>query len=130
MSSLLVAVGCALWCPSTPHAWRALLNMAIAGLGSGAVAALGVRGGSRAPRAHRLRDRHDQPGTKTVGGAIASQSSPSLASTGSLADVEAGHAARRLPHPSLVGVAVAALAAAAALAVPRDSFADAAELHH
>ena len=62
LGALLVALGYALWLPLHDSTGQALVNMAIAGVGSGAlVAALpGHRRGRRAAGPHRLRHRHDQ----------------------------------------------------------------------
>ena len=62
LAALLVAIGYALWLPFHDSTTQALVNMAVAGVGSGAlVAALPGGGGrGRTARAHRLRDRHDQ----------------------------------------------------------------------
>ena len=59
---LLVALGYALWLPFHDHTWQALLNMAVAGLGSGRAGRRPARDGRRggAGRPHRLRHRHDQ----------------------------------------------------------------------
>ena len=61
-SSLLVALGYALWLPFHDTTTQGLVNMAVAGLGSGAlVAALPAAAASRRPAGtHRLRHRHDQ----------------------------------------------------------------------
>ena len=62
LGALLVALGYALWLPFHDSTGQALVNMAIAGVGSGAlVAALPARGrGGRTTGPDRLRDRHDQ----------------------------------------------------------------------
>ena len=62
LGALLVALGYALWLPFHDSTGQALVNMAIAGVGSGAlVAALpGHRRGRGAARPDRLRHRHDQ----------------------------------------------------------------------
>ena len=62
LGALLVAVGYALWLPFHDSTGQALVNMAIAGVGSGAlVAALpGHRRGRRPAGPDRLRHRHDQ----------------------------------------------------------------------
>ena len=62
MSSLLVALGYALWLPFHDTTGQALVNMAVAGVGlrrAGRRAAGQCRRG-RAARTHRLRHRHDQ----------------------------------------------------------------------
>ena len=62
LGALLVALGYALWLPLHDSTGQALVNMAIAGVGSGAlVAALPATAAAAAPaRPDRLRDRHDQ----------------------------------------------------------------------
>ena len=126
-SSLLVAAGYALWLPFHDTTAQALINMGVAGLGSGAlVAALPAAAAAGAP-AHRTGFATGMTNaTKTVGGAIASSVfAIALASTGSLDGPEAGHAplSGYLTVWSVCAVA-ALLAAAALLAVPRDTFAD------
>ena len=125
---LLVAVGYALFLPFHGSTLNALVNMAVAGLGSGAlVAALPAAAAAAAPP--------DRTGfvtgmtntTKTIGGAIASSVfAIALATTGSLdSDTAAGHA----PLAGYLTVwsvcAVTALVAAIALSVvPTGAFAD------
>jgi MFS family permease len=127
LACLLVAVGYALFLPLHDTTAQALLNMAVAGVGSGAlVAALPAAAAAAAPA--------DRTGfvtgmtntTKTIGGAIASSVfAIALASTGSLDDPAAGHA----PLSGYLTVwsvcAVTALVAAVSLlAVPRQAFSD------
>jgi MFS family permease len=121
-SSLLVALGYALWLPFHETTGQALLNMAVAGLGSGAlVAALPAAAAAAAPPERTGFATGMTNATKTVGGAIASSVfAIALASTGSLDGPDTGHA----PLSGYLTVwsvcAVAALAAAAALlALPR-----------
>ena len=127
-ASLLVAVGYALFLPFHGSTLHALLNMAVAGVGSGAlVAALPAAAAAAAPA--------DRTGfvtgmtntTKTIGGAIASSVfAIALATTGSLDDGSvAGHAplAGYLAVWSVCAV-TALVAAAALLVVPKDAFAD------
>jgi MFS family permease len=125
---LLVAAGYALFLPFHGSTLNALVNMAVAGLGSGAlVAALPAAAAAAAPP--------DRTGfvtgmtntTKTIGGAIASSVfAIALATTGSLdSDTAAGHA----PLAGYLTVwsvcAVTALVAAIALSVvPTGAFAD------
>lgn len=121
----LVAAGYALFLPLHGSIAETLVNMAIAGIGSGAlVASLPAAAAAAAPA--------DRTGfvtgmtntTKTIGGAIASSVfAIALSSAGSIADAKAGHA-------SLTGYltvwsvcAVTALAAALLLlCAPRDAF--------
>ena len=128
VACLLVAVGYGLFLPFHGSTLEALVNMAVAGVGSGAlVAALPAAAASAAPP--------DRTGfvtgmtntTKTIGGAIASSVfAIALATTGSLDDSAAtGHA----PLSGYLTVwticAVTALVAALALlVVPRDAFSD------
>ena len=91
---LLVAIGYGLFIPLHDSTAQTLVNMAIAGIGSGAlVAALPAAAAAAAPA--------DRTGfvtgmtntTKTIGGAIASSIfAIALSSTGSIADAKAGHA--------------------------------------
>jgi MFS family permease len=127
-AALLVAAGYALFLPFHGSTVNALVNMAVAGVGSGAlVAALPAAAAAAAPP--------DRTGfvtgmtntTKTIGGAIASSVfAIALATTGSLDDASAaGHA----PLSGYLTVwtlcAVTALVAAVSLlVVPRHAFAD------
>ncbi|HEY0952327.1 MFS transporter [Nocardioides sp.] len=121
-ASLLVAAGYALWLPFHDATWQALVNMAVAGLGSGAlVAALPATAAAAAPP-HRTGFATGMTNaTKTVGGAIASAVfAIALSATGTIDDPTEGHA----PLAGYLTVwsvcAVAALAAAVALlAMPR-----------
>jgi MFS family permease len=130
VAALLVAVGYGLWVPFHDHTWQALLNMAIAGFGSGAlVAALPAAAAAAAPPERTGFATGMTNGTKTVGGAIASAVfAIALAATGSLAEAEAGHAplSGYITVWSVCSVA-ALLAAASLLVVPKGAFADAGE---
>jgi MFS family permease len=128
VACLLVAAGYGLFLPFHGSTLEALVNMAVAGVGSGAlVAALPAAAASAAPP--------DRTGfvtgmtntTKTIGGAIASSVfAIALATTGSLdGSAATGHA----PLSGYLTVwticAVTALVAALALlVVPRDAFSD------
>ena len=94
LSSLLVATGYALWLPFHDTTTQALVNMAIAGLGSGAlVAALPASAAAGAPPERTGFATGMTNATKTMGGAIASSIfAIALASTGSLDDPTEGHA--------------------------------------
>ena len=84
-----------------PTTWQALVNMGIAGLGSGAlVAALPAAAAAAAPPERTGIATGMTNGTKTVGGAIASAIfAIALTATGSLdATTETGRPAQRLPH--------------------------------
>ncbi|HST64796.1 MAG TPA: MFS transporter [Mycobacteriales bacterium] len=120
-SCLLVALGYALWLPFHDTTGQALLNMAIAGLGSGAlVAALPATAAAAAPANRTGFATGMTNATKTVGGALASSVfAIALASTGSIADPAEGHAplSGYLTVWSLCAIA-ALLAAAALLALP------------
>ncbi len=124
---LLVALGYGLFLPLHDSTGQALLNMAIAGVGSGAlVAALPAAAAAAAPA--------DRTGfvtgmtntTKTIGGAIASSIfAIALASTGSIADAEAGHAPLSGYLTVWAVCSVTALVAALSLfVVPKDAFTD------
>jgi MFS family permease len=116
-SCLLVAVGYALWLPFHDTTGQALLNMAVAGLGSGAlVAALPATAAAAAPAERVGFATGMTNATKTVGGALASSVfAIALAATGSLDDPAEGQA----PLSGYLTVwsicAVAALLAALAL---------------
>jgi hypothetical protein len=127
LACLLVALGYGLFLPLHGSTLQALVNMGIAGVGSGAlVAALPAAAAAAAPA--------DRTGfvtgmtntTKTIGGAIASSVfAIALSSTGSLADAEAGHAPLGGYLTVWAVCAVTALVAAASLVVvPRDAFSD------
>lgn len=121
-SCLLVAAGYALWIPLHDASWQALLNMAVAGVGSGAlVAALPATAAAAAPAERTGFATGMTNASKTVGGAIASAVfAIALSATGSLEDPTAGHAplAGYLTVWS-VCAAAALLAALALLALPR-----------
>jgi MFS family permease len=116
-SSLLVAVGYALWLPFHHETYQALINMAVAGLGSGAlVAALPATAAAAAPAERTGFATGMTNATKTIGGAIASAIfAIALSATGSIDDPTEGHA----PLSGYLTVwticAVAALLAACAL---------------
>lgn len=116
-SALLIALGYALWLPFHDSTGQALLNMAVAGLGSGAlVAALPAAAAAAAPPERTGFATGMTNATKTVGGALASAVfAIALASTGSLEGPEEGQA----PLSGYLTVwsicAVAALLAAVAL---------------
>ena len=127
LACLLVAIGYGLFLPLHDSTGQTLANMAIAGIGSGAlVAALPAAAAAAAPA--------DRTGfvtgmtntTKTIGGAIASSIfAIALASTGSIADLEAGHAPLSGYLTVWAVCSVTALVAAASLlVVPKGAFAD------
>lgn len=116
-SALLVALGYALWLPFHASTTQALVNMAVAGVGSGAlVAALPASAAAGAPPDRTGFATGMTNATKTVGGAIASAVfAIALSSTGSIQDPVKGQAPL---HGYLVVwsvCAVAALLAAAGL---------------
>ena len=94
VSCLLVALGYALWLPFHAGTGQALLNMGVAGLGSGAlVAALPAAAAAAAPSDRTGFATGMTNATKTIGGAIASAVfAIALTATGSLDDPAAGHA--------------------------------------
>jgi MFS family permease len=122
LSALLVAAGYALWLPLHDSTGQALLNMAVAGVGSGAlVAALPATAAAGAPADRTGFATGMTNATKTVGGAIASAIfAIALSSTGSIKDPVRGHAPL---HGYLVVwsvcAAAALLAALALLLMPR-----------
>jgi MFS family permease len=122
LSALLVALGYALWIPLHHATWQALLNMAVAGVGSGAlVAALPATAAAASPPERTGFATGMTNATKTVGGAIASAVfAIALSATGSIDDPTEGHA----PLSGYLTVwavcaAAALLAAVALLAMPR-----------
>ena len=126
-SSVLVSIGYAMWIPFHDTTTQALINMGIAGLGSGAlVAALPAAAAAAAPPDRTGFATGMTNATKTVGGAIASSIfAIALASTGSLGDPTEGHAPLSGYLTVWAVCSVAALFAAAALfAVPKTAFAD------
>ena len=127
VAALLVALGYGLFIPFHASTANALVNMAIAGVGSGAlVAALPAAAAAAAPA--------DRTGfvtgmtntTKTIGGAIASSIfAIALSSAGSIADAKAGHAPLSGYLTVWAVCSVTALVAAGSLlVVPRSAFAD------
>jgi MFS family permease len=124
LGALLVALGYALWLPFHDSTGQALINMAIAGLGSGAlVAALPATAAAAAPPDRTGFATGMTNATKTMGGAIASSVfAICLASTGSIEDPVKGHA----PLSGYLAVwaicaAAALLAAVALLLMPRQA---------
>ena len=124
LGALLVALGYALWLPFHDSTGQALVNMAIAGVGSGAlVAALPATAAAAAPPDRTGFATGMTNATKTVGGAIASSIfAICLASTGSISDPVKGHA----PLSGYLTVwaicaAAALLAAGALLLLPRQA---------
>jgi MFS family permease len=117
MSSLLVALGYALWLPFHDSTTQALINMAVAGLGSGAlVAALPAAAAAAAPEGRTGFATGMTNATKTIGGAIASSIfAIALTATGSIDGPDEGQA----PLSGYLTVwaicAIAALLAAGAL---------------
>ncbi|WP_141014931.1 MFS transporter [Nocardioides sambongensis] len=93
-SALLVALGYGLWLPLHDTTAQALVNMAVVGLGSGAlVAALPAVAAAAAPPERTGFATGMTNATKTVGGAIASAVfAIALSATGSLEAAEEGHA--------------------------------------
>ncbi len=121
-SSLLVALGYALWLPFHDSTAQALVNMAVVGVGSGAlVAALPATAAAAAPPERTGFATGMTNATKTIGGAIASSVfAIALASTGSIDDPVEGSA----PLSGYLTVwaicaAAALLAAVALLLMPR-----------
>ncbi len=122
LSALLVALGYGLWVPFHDSTSQALVNMAIAGIGSGAlVAALPASAAAGAPPDRTAFATGMTNATKTIGGAIASAIfAIALSSTGSIDDPVRGHAPL---HGYLVVWSVCAtaalLAAVGLLLMPR-----------
>lgn len=125
LASLLVALGYGLFIPLHGSTTQLMVNMLVAGIGSGAlVAALPAAAAAAAPP--------DRTGfvtgmtntTKTIGGAIASSVfAIALASTGSLEDAKLGHAPLAGYLTVWAVCSVSAVVAALCLMVtPRDAF--------
>jgi MFS family permease len=93
-SALLVGLGYGLFLPFHDETWQALVNMAVAGLGSGAlVAALPAAAAAAAPPDRTGFATGMTNATKTIGGAIASAVfAIALTSAGSIEDLEEGQA--------------------------------------
>ncbi|CUR58061.1 putative membrane transport protein [metagenome] len=127
VACVLVGVGYLLWLPFHDHTWQALINMAIAGVGSGAlVAALPAAAAAAAPPERTGIATGMTNGTKTVGGAIASAIfAIALTATGSL-DETAEKVAPLGGYLTVWAVCAGAsfLAALALLAAPRHAFSD------
>ncbi len=124
LGALLVATGYALWLPFHDSTGQALINMAIAGVGSGAlVAALPATAAAAAPPDRTGFATGMTNATKTIGGAIASSIfAICLASTGSIEGPVKGHA----PLSGYLTVwaicaAAALLAAGALLLMPKQA---------
>jgi hypothetical protein len=122
LGALLVATGYALWLPFHDSTSQALVNIAIAGVGSGAlVAALPATAAAAAPPDRTGFATGMTNATKTVGGAIGSSIfAIALASAGSIEDPVKGHA----PLSGYLTVwaicaAAALVAAGALLLMPR-----------
>jgi hypothetical protein len=125
----LVGLGYLLWLPFNSETWQALVNMGIAGLGSGAlVAALPAAAAAAAPPERTGIATGMTNGTKTVGGAIASAIfAIALTATGSL-DATAEKVAPLGGYLTVWAVCAGAsfLAALSLMAAPRHAFSDAA----
>jgi MFS family permease len=126
VSCLLVALGYALWIPFHDSTGQALLNMAIAGLGSGAlVAALPAAAAAAAPADRTGFATGMTNATKTVGGAIASSIfAIALASKGIEGVTEAEAPLSGYLTVWAVCSVAALLAALSLLAAPKHSFSD------
>ena len=121
----LVALGYGLWLPFHDTLLHAMVNMGVAGVGSGAlVAALPAAAAAAAPPERTGFATGMTNATKTVGGAIASAIfAIALTSTGSLGEPDAGHA----PLSGYLTVwavcaAAALVAAALVLIAPKEVF--------
>jgi MFS family permease len=120
-AAFIVATGYALWLPFHDHTWQALVNMAVIGVGSGAlVAALPAAAAGAAPPTRTGFATGMTNATKTVGGAVASAVfAIALASAGSIADPRYGHAPLSGYYVVWSVCAVASLVAGVALAAGR-----------
>jgi MFS family permease len=127
VATLLVALGYALWIPLHDSTGQTLVNMAIAGVGSGAlVAALPAAAAAAAPPDSTGFATGMTNTTKTIGGAIASSIfAIALSATGSI-DVEGNVNAPLSGYLVVWAVCAwsALLAAASLLVVPKGAFSD------
>ncbi len=127
VACVLVGLGYLLWLPFHETTTQALINMAIAGVGSGAlVAALPAAAAAAAPPERTGIATGMTNGTKTVGGALASAVfAIALAATGSL-DAAGEQVAPLSGYLTVWAVCSGAafLAALALLAAPRHAFSD------
>ena len=128
LACVLVGTGYLLWLPFHDYTWQALVNMGIAGLGSGAlVAALPAAAAAAAPPERTGIATGMTNGTKTVGGAIASAIfAIALTATGSL-DATTETVAPLSGYLTVWAVCAGAsfLAALALMAAPKHAFSDA-----
>ncbi len=127
LACLMVALGYALWIPFHDETWQALTNMAVAGVGSGAlVASLPAAAAATAPPDRTGIATGLTNGTKTLGAAIASAVfAIALASTGSIegaTEAEAPLSGYLTVWAVCAGAAL--LAALSLLAAPRHAFSD------
>ncbi len=131
VATALVAIGYGLWIPLHSSTTIAMLNMGIAGVGSGAlVAALPAAAAAAAPADHTGFVTGMTNTIKTLGGAIASAIfAIALSATGSI-DVEAAGHAPLSGYLTVWAVCAgsALLAAVSLLLVPRTAFADPVEI--
>jgi MFS family permease len=127
VATLLVALGYALWIPLHDSTGQALVNMAIAGVGSGAlVAALPAAAAASAPPDRTGFATGMTNTAKTIGGAIASSIfAIALSATGSI-DVEGNVNAPLSGYLVVWAVCAgsALLAAVSLLVVPKGAFSD------
>jgi len=127
VASAMVGLGYLLWLPFHDETWQALINMGIAGLGSGAlVAALPAAAAAAAPAERTGIATGMTNGTKTVGGAIASAVfAIALTATGSL-DAAGEQVAPLSGYLTVWAVCAGAafVAALVLLAAPRHAFSD------
>lgn len=127
VATLLVALGYGLWLPLHDSTLIAMVNMGIAGVGSGAlVAALPAAAAAAAPADHTGFVTGMTNTTKTLGGAIASAIfAIALSATGSI-DVEAAGHAPLSGYLTVWAVCAgsALLAAISLMLVPKTAFAD------
>lgn len=127
VATLLVALGYGLWLPLHDSTLIAMINLGIAGIGSGAlVAALPAAAAAAAPADHTGFVTGMTNTTKTLGGALASAVfAIALSATGSI-DVEAAGHAPLSGYLTVWAVCAgsALLAALSLMLVPRTAFAD------
>ncbi|MCW2756888.1 MAG: major facilitator superfamily 1 [Nocardioidaceae bacterium] len=127
VACVLVAIGYALWIPFHDSTGQALLNMAIAGIGSGAlVAALPAAAAAAAPPERTGFATGMTNTTKTIGGALASAIfAIALSATGTI-DTEGNVNAPLHGYLIVWGVCAASalLAAVSLMVVPRSAFSD------
>jgi MFS family permease len=125
VAACFVAVGYLLFIPLHHEVWQVLLNMLIAGVGSGAlVAALPAAAAAAAPRGQTGVATGLTNTTKTVGGSLASAVFGVVLATGAVSGAGAIASYAGYVTTWVICGVTAAICAAALFFVPRNAFAD------